>query len=386
MSYRFPIEEIGKHPSAIPVKCFQCDKWFAVRPHAQKKYKKLFCSNECFSATGEKKTCLSCKKIMLKSYFPKASHTKSGVYSYCMDCCNKRSREKRATVEYKEKLKYWDRQCEEKGCRNISMFQKTKCVLHGPKRKNQFELTDKFKNNQAKFSDKIVDYAESPTGKAYIGVAKRPLMRAADNGHGYQGVLLQDNERKLVQCASCGGWYKHISGMHLKSCSGMNHIEYKTKYGLPRTTGLVSDAMSEQYTKQLLTGIKPGFHTANKKYSAAGAGHRNYGKTMEAYNRQGTCPLQVEAKIVDFINRNKEFPRSGNKGRLLAQLVSKRYGTFRDAMINYGLPYPVSYGALTKYVFPNSKELLVDYRDINQRDQLYQMMKKHCPILSKTYN
>jgi len=46
-------------------------------------------------------------------------------------------------------------------------------------------------------ADCMIDYPDSPTGKAYLGIAKKPLM-ANVGGYGYQGVLLQDSAREYV--------------------------------------------------------------------------------------------------------------------------------------------------------------------------------------------
>lgn len=49
-------------------------------------------------------------------------------------------------------------------------------------------------------TSKIIDYPSSPTGKAYIGIAKEPLM-PNKSGYGFEGVLLESSNRKFVQCS-----------------------------------------------------------------------------------------------------------------------------------------------------------------------------------------
>src|SRR5438128_557868 len=102
------------------------------------------------------------------------------------------------------------------------------------------------------FSSPVIDYPDSPTGKAYIGINKLPLM-PHDKGHGYKGVLVQSNDRKLVQCAVCGKWLEFLHGNHLKNCANMTSEQYKETFGLHRSTGLISDECSLKRTKWLLT-------------------------------------------------------------------------------------------------------------------------------------
>jgi hypothetical protein len=76
-----------------------------------------------------------------------------------------------------------------------------------------------------------IDYPDSPTGRAYAGINKEPFMKV-ENGHGYFGVLLQDETRERVQCHSCGEWHKRLTNWHVKRCANMTITEYKKKYHL----------------------------------------------------------------------------------------------------------------------------------------------------------
>src|SRR4051794_35493766 len=95
-----------------------------------------------------------------------------------------------------------------------------------------------FKARKEEYRHKIIEYPTSPTGRAYVGINKTPFMPAADNGHGFQGVLAQDEDREFVQCHACGEWKRLIGNKHLESCSGMTVRQYKEKYGLNKDQGL----------------------------------------------------------------------------------------------------------------------------------------------------
>ena len=58
-------------------------------------------------------------------------------------------------------------------------------------------------------------------------------------GFGFQGVLVQSENRSLVQCSECGEWMKQITIAHLKK-HNLNLDSYREKFGLNYKTGPVS--------------------------------------------------------------------------------------------------------------------------------------------------
>ena len=108
-----------------------------------------------------------------------------------------------------------------------------------------------FIKHKSKYTKNIIKYSGAPSGKAYIGVNKEPLMPVKE-GYGFQGVLLQDESRQFVQCHNCGEWFKSITGGHLKTCSGLSGREYKQKYGLYLTKGLISDEVHKKFTDNIV--------------------------------------------------------------------------------------------------------------------------------------
>jgi len=58
--------------------------------------------------------------------------------------------------------------------------------------------------------------------------------------HGRVGVLAADGER--VQCHVCGGWFANL-GQHATFGHGLDVDEYRRRFGLKATTGLVGSAL-----------------------------------------------------------------------------------------------------------------------------------------------
>jgi|TARA_R100001530_G_scaffold134246_1_gene108765 hypothetical protein len=394
-AYKFPIEDLTWRKNCVGVACFNCSKLFAVRKAHYEKNNNLYCTKKCHSGEGCKtKRCTKCKEVKDKKDFPKATHTKSGVYSHCRICSNATTRS-----AYKKSKKNPDKYikvCAIEGCNNKTPMSHPRCGMHqniGTNR-DKGELKNFYEGKQVQYADKIIDYPESPTGKAYIGIAKKPLMES-ETGYGFEGVLIQTDDRMLVQCHNCGEWRKHLS-LHVKSCTGLTAKEYKRKYGLLMRTGLLSDAQSMENTKNLFNQTV-GFRDWNKnpknakrrmEQNAKGralavARKKKGGVSAEQMNRTGTCPLQIKTRVIEFIHANKEFPTASNRGQSLYQIIAKRFGSFKDGMREYGLPQWIkgTYGE-RYYEFPDGSIHSFNSRDIQERDMFYQLMVQKCPVLT----
>lgn len=92
-----------------------------------------------------------------------------------------------------------------------------------------------FSDNKEKYIDKIIDYNLSTTWKWYIWLAKSPLI-PNDNWIWFKWVLMQSENRSLVQCSECWKWYKIIPSNHLKS-HWLTRDKYKEKFWLNKNTG-----------------------------------------------------------------------------------------------------------------------------------------------------
>lgn len=224
----------------------------------------------------------------------------------------------------------------------------------------------------------IIDYRQSPTGKAFIGLAKAPLMK--NKKHGFQGVLLQSEDRSKVECSECGDWMKQITNSHL-SAHGLNASSYKKKYGLNIMTGLVSDVTKEKRFYKAIQNTN-GLRNLRPNYQARYAKEKKNDQ-MEFKNLRGTCPEQLKSKLVDYIKRFHRLPTNGTKSFPIST-YSLKFGSWSSALKNYGLPHRVKgTGGITpiKFLFPDGESYSIPNHEPNGYEMVYQVMLKKCKIL-----
>lgn len=320
---RFPIEELGKHKGLVARTCPTCKKDFAVYKCVIAKTHQTWCSKECY-VKGRNPAKLYASK-MSKAYG------------------------KSALSNAKRILK-------QKGF---------------------------FKEHKNEYRDKIINCPESPTGKAYVGINKSPFMPAAENGHGFQGVLLQDENREFVQCHGCGVWMQKITNRHLQSCSNLSIKDYKAKYGLGADTGLVSDETSLRLTKAALKNKVAQKAFAKQHSGRNGVNGRKTGHSMEFFNKFGTCPLQLKTRLIEFIKCNRELPSQGNRGRTIYKALRKRYGSFGHALSAHGLPWMKRHGTNMRFAFSDGTIYKYNINQFHDREALYAMIMEKCPVMKE---
>ena len=238
------------------------------------------------------------------------------------------------------------------------------------------------------YQDKVIDYPNAPNGRAYIGLAKAPLM-PNENGIGFQGVLLQDENRELVECSNCGNWQKIITAAHLEKCAKgiiKDTKEYKEKFGLYEGKGLVSDETSLRLTKACLKNKeKNGFEKfasmANKVRFIPEKGF--YTKKRAHQNRFGNCPEQLKFRLKEFILRNRELPAGGNQGENLYKILWRKFGSLGKAMKHYGLPYFERIGTTYIYQFPKGDVMKFNINKFDQRELLFEKIITECEIFTE---
>jgi len=228
-----------------------------------------------------------------------------------------------------------------------------------------------FAKNKKLYEHKLIDHV-SPTGKSYIGVSKKPLMKS---GYGYKGVLLQDENRKFVMCNECGKWMKKITEKHLQT-HGLTSREYKKKHGLFLDKGLVSDETSMRLTKAALKN-------KTKRSMPKTKPPKTKKKPMEYFNKHETCPLQLKTRLFQFIIDNKELPSQCNKGRRIYKAIYARYGRFGKAITNYGLPYFERIGTTYLYKFEDGSFYTFNINQMYDREELYSLLITKCPELKE---
>lgn len=249
-----------------------------------------------------------------------------------------------------------------------------------------------FEEHKSQYQKQLVDY-DTPTGKAFIGLAKTPLM-PNDNGIGYKGVLIQSENRALVQCSECGNWYKQLTDTHLKQ-HDMDTNAYREKFGLNLDTGLVSDDRAIDLADSIdrnvnKVGKRVPFERIRKKIEAGNRRVTKSGKrtkiknTMQQYNRWGTCPEQLRAAVVEYVHRMHRLPTaySANRGGFGKETTLRsRFGSLNNAFKEYGLPIRHRHRGDTEYTFPDGT--VVFHKRGTPTTEIYNLMLEKCPILKE---
>lgn len=317
-----------------------------------------------------------------KIFPPEAAETRAGlIVRECPTCFKKFATFK--SFAKTTKNSWCSSDCYKKGRTEAHRYQNK---LSGNKSTNFvrkiLNQTGFFKAHKEEYKDKIIEHKESPTGKAYVGINKSPFMPAADGGHGFQGVLLQDENREYIQCHSCGQWMQKITNKHLEKCSGISTDQYKEKYGLNMDEGLVSDETSLRLTKACLKNKIS--KRAFKKNAGKASRRGSTKKSMEFFNRHGTCPLQLKTRLYEFIRCNHELPSQGNRGRSIYKALYRRYGSFSHALTAHGLPFMKRQGTTMRFAFPDGSVYKYNLNQFYDREALYKIMMEKCPVLSES--
>ncbi len=334
----------------------------------------LKCKNCSIIIFGSKKNKQFCSRKCLNAY--KYAILRTVAYVTCAICNIKFS------TGYKTK----------KTCGNIicaRLYINKKQVFINRKRRNKtfnklHLLESDFSKSKNLYNNMLIDYPNSPTGKAFIGFAKQPLMPNS-NGVGFQGVKLQSENRFLVQCSGCSNWYKQITYLHLKQCCRLSIREYKEKFGLNRGEGLISDVLGNIRAKHIEKYAAKNSNFYTKNITNLITYRKNYDPKhrvtrTQRLNGTGTCPDQLKKNLVQYIHRFNRLPRCGDRiGRdgLSYSPYIRSFGSFTNALKSYGLPYRKIY---TNYFeFPDHT---IFRKDENNYMELYYKMVTKCPILT----
>lgn len=265
---------------------------------------------------------------------------------------------------------------------------RTQCVSCYNKRQREI-FNKKFKKEAKKVDKKLVidslniDYPDSPTGRAYIGFAKAPLMKSK-YGIGFQGAQVQNEDRSLIQCYECGEWLRSLNA-HLFRVHKMNTRDYKRKHGLYLTEALDSDKCRIVRSKAAIKAGNINNLNLDHKYLSVVAtlatpnrGDDAGSRTMQFKNNRGTCPAQLKAELFNYIRRYKVLP-IGKKFSKAKTLV-RRHGSINKAFQFYGLPTRTPKGPNLEYTFPDSTVELVPRSD---QESLYPKIVAQCPELAE---
>lgn len=190
--------------------------------------------------------------------------------------------------------------------------------------------------------NKTVKSGALDEGKIIYRGYKDPLIPVDKKYFGYEGVLLEKNDR--VQCHICGRWFA-VLGSHLKTHSDVLQVSsgdtlvqtYKDMFGLLRKTSLVSMAQHEAYIKSNGSRAKMiharGFvdftNFSNKKRYPDGKGK------AEWKNMRGLCFLQLLSFIRETatkLGRTPKIDELTRNGKNLYWTIRKTYGSYGEAV------------------------------------------------------
>jgi hypothetical protein len=232
-----------------------------------------------------------------------------------------------------------------------------------------------FSKKKELYSNLLIDYNSSPTGKAYIWLAKRPLMKN-EEWFWYKWVILQSENRALIQCNECGDWYKLIPTSHLKT-HWLTRDEYKLKYWLNKTQALVSDTYSMFYAENIIKVIP------KNKINRPSNSFENYKRTRpvkynteQMKNNKWTCDLQLKTRFIDYLIWHHRYPPYN---KYSYSSLKDRFWNINNALKEYWLPTREQKWHTILYHFEDWSVFKITrwkwYED------LYQMMVDKCPIL-----
>jgi len=233
-----------------------------------------------------------------------------------------------------------------------------------------------------RYQDKVISCPDSPTRKAYVGLAKQPLMRN-ENGIGYQGVKLQTDDRTKIQCYGCGKWYRSITNCHTKKYCRLGLKEYRKKFGYNVETALVSDEYSRQLAAQMVHS--PVIMANMEKWRSGDRDgekrSRKYHKvSRERQNLLGTCPEQLKARLIEHIHRFHRVPnKSYGLDAFPITTYKDRYGSFNAALASFGLPTRYKMGRIVEYKFADNT--VFHTNGGMGFEELYIIMCEKCEVL-----
>ncbi len=235
--------------------------------------------------------------------------------------------------------------------------------------------------------EQMLEYADSPTGRVYIGVNKRPLQKVKD-GFGYQGVLLQTDNREFIQCHICGKWGKKLGG-HVQT-HDITTSAYRKKFGLMQGNGLVSDATSDRYAdsgyKRNIVNPNSNEHLDSSRANAVRAtkiDHRRYAGTVEHDNKYGLCEKQLGFRLIEYIKRYRQLPSQAMKGEggMITKALRRRHGSVNNGFNHYNLPSFYRSGSTVELLAPNKRQIFFNYNKNYSPDLIYKWMVEQCPAL-----
>lgn len=172
-----------------------------------------------------------------------------------------------------------------------------------------------------------------------------PFMKFT-KGHGFYGVLLEEESTGKLQCHLCGvtilNLAKHLFHKHKKISSR----DYKIETGLSLGTPLMSEKtrkriknnflnLTEEKKKETinrLIGLNKKLHSEKNKKQ------RTNKASLQVNNRYGTCPEQVRSQFYDIYKKLGRLPKWKELSGKLRYIIENRFGSYEEAVVVWGIP------------------------------------------------
>lgn len=194
--------------------------------------------------------------------------------------------------------------CSAEGC-NRQYYAKGFCIKHYA----SFVWKNKREEQCKKTKDISQESLFSPnTNYESIYKVEPPLMKVNAN-FGYNGVIIRDRAKDLLQCHECGLWFDNL-GTHVANTHKISSRDYKIKHGLfiatplcsRRLSKILSDHALENNNIVTVRGTSPIGIVGKKNITKEKNGSLGSRSSMAYKNQQSLCPEQIKAryKIIEI--------------------------------------------------------------------------------------
>lgn len=172
---------------------------------------------------------------------------------------------------------------------------------------------------------------------------KKP-MQPVEKGFGYIGAITQSKDGEKIQCHICGYFFANL-GAHVRMMHEQTAREYKYKFGLRITQGLVSPVermkMQNRYNDKARAAASKGIASIRKKWADEPWDTGGDVWSSQTRNEKGMCRAQTLAKIKHLAELNdgialwNDFVRMYGTGQ--RNVVAHWFGTWDKAVAEAGL-------------------------------------------------
>lgn len=201
---------------------------------------------------------------------------------------------------------------------------------------------------------------------------KEPLKKI-ENGYGYYGALLSNEDGTKVQCHICGGLYEELQA-HVRQFHDWKIRDYKEKFQLAYSTSLISEAIREKRKMQTILWLNNLSSEEKKllqkkriegmkKFLKERSERKQPLLTLETKNKRGTCPDQLLDKIrkcaeaIGHSPSKREFIDFYQSQKYI-HIIYRTFGSWDKARKIAGYERPHSVGKRRKFNY--TKEEVID--------------------------